>query len=232
MKLIEKNFSKYSQFYEKYANIQKEVSLEFKKYFFVGKGLDLGCGTGFLTQVVKNDFNKIIGVDISKNMIDIYNKKGFIGITADIQSLPFKKNSIDFAVSSFALHWTDIKKSFKEIYRVLKEEGKFVFNIPIKDSLSEIHNILDKETFKFYSKDCVVESLKPYFRIENITIKQKKLSFENGKDLSLYFKLTGTSLNQKDKTIGEKLKNIKKLFNTSYPINTKFKLLFIEAIKS
>jgi ubiquinone/menaquinone biosynthesis C-methylase UbiE len=41
-----------------------------------------------------------------------------------VENLPFAENSIDFIVSSFSLHhWTDPEKVFKELYRILKQEG-------------------------------------------------------------------------------------------------------------
>ena len=38
--------------------------------------LDLGCGTGLIGEALKNDRNKLIGVDISQKMLNIAKNKG------------------------------------------------------------------------------------------------------------------------------------------------------------
>ncbi len=55
-------------------------------------------------------------------------------LTADATELPFKDNSIDFIVSSHAIeHMVNIKKMFKEWYRVLKKGGIIGFVMPDKN---------------------------------------------------------------------------------------------------
>ncbi len=229
--LVKNNFSRFCSTYEKYAFIQKETASILGKEALYGLGIDLGCGTGFLTQALKTDFNRIIGVDLSYEMISYYREKGFEGINANIESLPFRDSSFDFAVSNFSLHWTDINISFKEVNRILKESSIFLFAIPVEDSLKEIYEKLYK-TFDFPSEEKIIQTLKSNgFVIYEKYIQNFPLYFKNGKQMLEYFKYTGTAVNQQAKTLGDKLVTYKKVLPLKN-ITTGFKVLFVKAIKA
>lgn len=101
------------------------------------KLLDVGCGTGTLLLVAKELHPEVemIGTDIdykilkrAKKKIDKKNIKiKLIRASADKQ--PFKNTSIEKIVSTLIFHHlpTDIKKgALKEIYRILKPDGRFL----------------------------------------------------------------------------------------------------------
>ena len=231
--VIKQTFSRHCKSYENKAKVQKQVALEFEKYknILSGSGIDLGCGTGFLSKVLNN--KKLIGIDISKNMAREYTKNtGNICIVADIQNLPLKNNSFDFAVSSFALHWTNINNSFLEVGRILKKDSYFIFSIPVEPSLEEFFGISGKN-FNFPLTQKVLKDLYfNNFKILEIYEKQFPVYFENGKEALMFFKQTGTAININAKSLKEKISNYKKLINYDKPIKTKFNMLFVKAIKN
>jgi ubiquinone/menaquinone biosynthesis C-methylase UbiE len=96
----------------------------------VGKGtiLDLGSGTGYLSIEIagKSPGLQVYGIDLSRKMVKIArshaqgvdNARFVFGNAA---KLPFKDNSIDFVISTGALHhWKSPRLVFNECYRVLK----------------------------------------------------------------------------------------------------------------
>lgn len=100
----------------------------FKKY--IGKSvLDIGSGDGtFLNYIIKNNPNikNSIGIDISKEAVDIANKK-YCHLKfqqSSIEKLKFKDNSFDtvFAIEVLE-HLLDIDKNLCEINRVLEKDG-------------------------------------------------------------------------------------------------------------
>jgi ubiquinone/menaquinone biosynthesis C-methylase UbiE len=96
------------------------------------KVLDLGCGTG---RGIKHlyDFKaaEVYGADVSKNMLQIAKKKfkttNFV--LADADKLPFEDESFDVVTGLFLIvHIGDLRKTFDEVYRVLKTGGVFILS--------------------------------------------------------------------------------------------------------
>lgn len=107
--------------------------------------LDIGCGFGdHALKISKKNPKKIIGVDISKEFIKlaktlkIKNSEFYV---ADMnKKLKFKEKTFDTVYSSLTIHYAkDINKLFKEINRILKKEGIFVFSTghPIFNMLNQ-----------------------------------------------------------------------------------------------
>ena len=97
--------------------------------------LDLGSGAGFdcfLAAKKVGNSGRVIGVDMTKNMIDLarinaedygYNNVEFK--LGDIDNLPIENETIDIVMSNCVINLApDKKKVFKEAYRVLKKNGK------------------------------------------------------------------------------------------------------------
>jgi ubiquinone/menaquinone biosynthesis C-methylase UbiE len=94
--------------------------------------LDLGCGTGLLTEklIRWNAFPR--GIDQSENMIAIA-RDNFPDVEFCIgtaESLPYKDGEFAIAASSLVLHYIkDLRPVFREISRVLKHRGELVFSM-------------------------------------------------------------------------------------------------------
>ena len=94
--------------------------------------LDLGCGTGMLMeQVISEDrMRQVIGLDISKSMIDIAKQrignKGYL-VVGDSEKLPFDDLSFDIVYCNDSFHhYPNPRKVIEEVKRVLKYEGIFI----------------------------------------------------------------------------------------------------------
>lgn len=96
--------------------------------------LDLGCGTGILSlQLLKDKPNKVIGVDISESMLEIFQDKilaeghdpDLIEVKlADAENLPFENDFFDLVVSSMVFGLVpDQGKMLGEMVRVAKPGG-------------------------------------------------------------------------------------------------------------
>lgn len=97
------------------------------------KILDLGVGDGKLIFSVPK-FHHLFGIDTAKDQLEITEniaKNNNVELElrqGSFDEIPLDSNSIDIIISNAALHHgKDKKKIFQEVYRVLKENGKFVF---------------------------------------------------------------------------------------------------------
>ena len=120
--------------------------------------LEIGCGGGQCSIAFAMHGAKCTGLDLSKEQIkhaEELAKKNKVSVEflkQDIQSLKgFKSHSYDIVFSAFALQYVpDLTKCFKEVARVLKKGGLFVFSFdhPFYTSLSPKTLRIDK----YYNK--------------------------------------------------------------------------------
>lgn len=110
--------------------IFEEVKKDLKRLKPNSKVLDLGCGTGHLSQYIKDMGFEVIGLDPSLKMLEFAkNNFGDISFEEGISArLPFEDNKFDYVVSIEVLRYLnpkDVEESYKEISRVLKPLGFF-----------------------------------------------------------------------------------------------------------
>ena len=94
-----------------------------------GLYLDIGCGTGNYTDALQKKGIQCIGIDPSEKMLGEAQLKNDkidwkIG-TAENTGLP--KNHVNGIMASLTIHhWTDLRKGFSELNRVLKPKSNIV----------------------------------------------------------------------------------------------------------
>ncbi len=99
--------------------------------------LDAGCGEGYLSRSLAERGAEVDGVDLSAELLAVAKKQearkplGVCFWRADLSDLSiFPPSSFDLAVSNIVL--VDVaryREAIKEIFRVLKVGGRFVFSI-------------------------------------------------------------------------------------------------------
>ena len=106
-----------------------------------GNVLDLGSGTGASYEDLKK-FD-VVALDPDENMLSLNKfQKKVVGIS---ENLPFDNNSFDNVFCCFVLRNVDnIEKTFSEVSRVLKKDGKFILldmSRPRNNFLKQFHKI-------------------------------------------------------------------------------------------
>ena len=106
------------------------------------KILEIGCGTGSNLWFLALEGFDVYGVDGSESAVDSakkrlkeYNKPADLRV-ADFIKLPYDNSQFDLVIDRGALTCTGtstMKKAIEEVHRVLKPEGKFLYN-PISDT--------------------------------------------------------------------------------------------------
>lgn len=107
--------------------------------------LDLGCGTGTLTIMLKklNPTSVVTGLDGDSQILDIARQKSRgTNIQWDeglASSLPYSNSVFDRVVTSLVIHHLstdDKRRAFTEMYRVLKPQGElYVLDFGVPHSL-------------------------------------------------------------------------------------------------
>jgi SAM-dependent methyltransferase len=90
--------------------------------------VDLGSGTGLLTELFLKNGNQVFGVEPNPEMraagekvLARYPKFASVDAVAEATTLP--NHSVDFVVAGQAFHWFDRQKARPEFARVLKPDG-------------------------------------------------------------------------------------------------------------
>lgn len=130
--------------------------------------LEIACGTGRVTRhlvdLLAGKAN-IVATDYSEEMINIAKDSLLANnikfMQADMQSLPFADNSFDLVVCQFGVMFVpDKPKAFKEIFRVLRQGGTFLFNTWDSLENNEATAIVDKAITNYFN-----ESAPPFFHL-------------------------------------------------------------------
>lgn len=99
------------------------------------KVLDLGCNTGYGSNILSQTAKNVIGVDVSNQAVETAKKEFKNNIVSfqqiDGERLPFDNNEFDIIVSFQVIeHIVDYSKYIGEIKRVLSPKGIVLFTTP------------------------------------------------------------------------------------------------------
>ncbi|MGI9056907.1 MAG: class I SAM-dependent methyltransferase [Pyrinomonadaceae bacterium] len=141
--------------------------------------LDAGCGTGNYTCALSSEEYQFYGIDPSETMLEKARRRNcrVLWQNAAAENLPFENKFFAGVIASLTIHhWKDLPKAFREISRVLKNNGKFVLFTTLPEqtagywlteyfpkmmndsvsqlpSLSEIENALTKANLKIENRE-------------------------------------------------------------------------------
>lgn len=154
-----------------------------------GKLIDLGCGPGQTTKFLfDNGFTDTIGVDISSEMVKVAEQTNphLHFKRADILNLKYPDNSFGSAIAFYSIvhfDYDQVKTAFKEIKRVLADNGELLFSFHIGDNIVHLDNFLDQQVvidFYFFETNKIINLLtetgfeiidvierQPYFEVEH-----------------------------------------------------------------
>ncbi|MDR3215784.1 MAG: class I SAM-dependent methyltransferase [Bacilli bacterium] len=111
--------------------------------------IDLGCGSGMLCALLKNDNNSVTGIDLSEEMLMIAqqrNREARLGINylyQNLESLSLPKNEYDLITCTLdTLNYISNSSSFehiiKEVSLALTAEGYFWFDVLTNHYFNEV----------------------------------------------------------------------------------------------
>lgn len=205
--IIIRNFSRCAYTYDRYADVQKCIALELLKSIKqdgIDKILEIGCGTGNYTLLLREKFSKakLKAVDISAKMIEVASGKlkhkrvGFIADDAETINLDEK---FDLITSNACFQWfDDLGRAIIKYKDLLNKDGLILFSIFGPATFWELNMVLkyasknaSTAVTKFLAKEMIKRALKNNFK--KVEIKETRYEESNSslRDLLNKIKYTG-----------------------------------------
>ena len=131
-----------------------------------GKLIDLGCGPGQTTKFIADqELTEIIGIDISEEMINVARSVNphLHFETGDILKLEYPDKTFGSAVAFYSIVHFDheeISRMFKEVKRVLKEDGQFLFSFHVGEDIVHLDDFLEQKVnidFYFFDTEKIID---------------------------------------------------------------------------
>jgi ubiquinone/menaquinone biosynthesis C-methylase UbiE len=127
--------------------------------------LDIGCGTGWaMGQAATMNGNKgtFYGVDLSEKMIEkakenFKGRENFHFLKANAEEIPLEDNRFDIIICTNSFHhYLHPDKALKEMYRLLKPQGKiYILDPPvdlwIAKVLAKVFHLFDRAHVRLHS---------------------------------------------------------------------------------
>ncbi len=228
---IGNSFGEKVAFYNKHAFLQRECAQKLCELLPNTKPLkilEIGCGTGFLTEELQKKYPqaKILGIDISKEMVSCCSQK-FTGY----HNLSFQKldgesfklsEKFDLIVTNLTVQWFQTpSKGLQKLCKNLNNNGRLFFSTLGNKSFQEWGNILNglnlpsgilptrNYTGIFYQSEKIV----PYKNAINFLQNLKKIGAHQPREG--YRSLSQTNL-----------RNACKAFDTAYQGNITWHILY------
>ena len=165
---FEKYSDKYEAWFEKNSlAYQSELMAVKEQLPKRGDGIEIGVGSGQFA----GPLGIRVGIEPSQKMRKLAQKRGIKVIDARAEKLPFNDSQFDFALMVTTICFVDdIKKTFKEVYRIVKPTGKLIIGFVDKDS----------SLGKFYQKNkgrSVFYKSARFFSVDEVVCHLKEAGF-------------------------------------------------------
>lgn len=139
---IAKAFGSAAKTYDSAASLQVKVADKLLSLLPKGRQqtfVDLGCGTGYCLTKLKEHCDNLIALDLSLGMLQNLKQGLGLPVVGDAENIPLADQSVDLVFSSLAIQWCQTPALlFKEIHRILKPGGRFIFSTLGPESLGEL----------------------------------------------------------------------------------------------
>jgi len=176
----------YAKWYDRFegqrANRDIPLIKELAQFSLEDKVLDLGGGTGRVSEKIKDLVDEVIVADTSFGMLKEAAKKGLKTFSFAVLPLSFPDETFDKILLIKALHHFSYPEEYlKETYRMLKRGGALIIEDPdydrwlIKISLTLVEKFLDPNV-RGYTKS-QIKNLLERSSFKNINIQRWRLGY-------------------------------------------------------
>ena len=201
--------------------------------------LDIACGTGIVSCEFAKHAKHVIGLDITKKMLeqavktqDANNLTNIKFDLGNVEGLPYQDNSFEIVFTRYSFHhFLDTSKVFEEMFRVCKPNGKIiVVDVALESKHAKAYNYMERLrdpshtkalTFQefnvLFSNNALSEHKQSSYRVDMELENQLSASFPNKGDKEKLRYIFKNDINSNSLGMNTYLKDNKIYF--SYPIS-------------
>ncbi|WP_281361240.1 malonyl-ACP O-methyltransferase BioC [Kroppenstedtia pulmonis] len=173
-KKIAQEFNRQARAYDQYAVVQKRMAHRLMetavKQIHPKNILEIGCGTGYLTQLLLEQYpdSRLTVIDLAENMMDCTRKRTrhlsqvqyWVG---DAEKINWKSQSYDLIIANAAVHWfSDPGITLNKLAGSLCSGGVFVCSTFGPDTFQELNT-----TYTWIEREYHLSSSDPPFYLRN-----------------------------------------------------------------
>lgn len=226
---IAQNFSAAASSYERWADPQRRSAERLMKLVFakgpVNSILDVGCGTGFLTELLHKRYPKvsILGIDVAPEMVQVCRRRwthvrSMFFQVADAEKFDAEQ-SFDLIMSNFCFQWFSTRvQSIDRLTGMLNPGGMFAFAVPVAGSLVELlesyQTVLCERMpgLEYMSGQDYIDAL-DRTGLKLLLAKEEKVqsAYKSGVDVLRSFKGTGAAFNNHQGYIPRSVSEVQKI---------------------
>jgi 2-polyprenyl-3-methyl-5-hydroxy-6-metoxy-1,4-benzoquinol methylase len=113
--------------------------------------LDVGCGTGHLSLPLAGE-NRIVGVDISLEMLVFARSKGLAAVLAAAEDLPFRTGSFDVVLANSVIQLIpDGERFIRELVRAVRPGGRVIIStINAENATMSLFRRLERKKYEHF----------------------------------------------------------------------------------
>ncbi|MDR0941402.1 MAG: malonyl-ACP O-methyltransferase BioC [Bacteroidales bacterium] len=202
---VAKRFGKQIQSYKKYATVQKNIcdrviAILLQHSLTPAQVLEIGCGTGFLTEQFLTQFNvqSYMANDIAAEMgtelqrISLITGQTIDFLPGDAETIALDKQ-FDTILSTSTLQWFhNISGFFGKMHNMLRDRGIFAFSTFGTENFREI-TTLTNQSLAYSSAEELCALLADNFHVLHCETYCKTLFFNEAVDVLRHIKQTGVN---------------------------------------
>ncbi|MEI8376928.1 MAG: malonyl-ACP O-methyltransferase BioC [bacterium] len=199
--LVKLRFENSFPTYDEHAVVQRQMAEKLADYIFASCGenynkvLEIGCGTGFLTKHIMNDFKvkKLLINDISPGVIAYIEKIApycnfLIG---DMENMVFD-TKFNIVASNAAFQWAeDLRSMINRFYHVLNTDGVLAFTTFGERNFEQISKISNRKLM--YKNLDKLEPMFGDFEVKILKEEVVELEFKSPVDVLRHIKGIGAN---------------------------------------
>lgn len=171
MNIIQQKFNQAAHTYNNHNQLQMQVGVQLIDLVlqFVNKAnfiIDLGCGTGQITQHLIKQLNhqRCFALDIAESCLTLAKStlpKSTKLLHQDFNQISERLPKFDLVFANLSLHWSnDITTLFKSISTLLSSPGYLAFTIPLQGTLNTLRQLNPKQKHAFHTYEEICLMLK------------------------------------------------------------------------